>query len=52
MYDSPRLSVCQKHGRAFVLAMFLVVRRHRDAGPSISLRFVFNKVEARVWLLC
>ena len=26
MYDSPRLYVCQKHGRAFVLAMFLVVR--------------------------
>ena len=42
MYDSPWLYVCQKHGRAFVLAMFLVVRRHRDAGPLISLRFVFK----------
>ena len=52
MYGSPRSYVCQKHGRAFVLAMFLVVRRHRDAGPLISLRFVFNKVEARVWLFC
>ena len=30
MSDSPRLFVCQKHGRAFVLAMFLVGRRHRD----------------------
>ena len=40
MYDSAQLSVCQKHGRAFVLAMFLVVRRH---GPLISLRFVFNQ---------
>ena len=26
MYDSAQLSVCQKHGRAFVLAMFSVVR--------------------------
>ena len=52
MYDSPRLYVCQKHGRAFVLSMFLVVRRHRDAGPSISLRFVFKQSGGTLWLLC
>ena len=40
MYDSPRLYVCQKHGRAFVLAMFLVVRRH---GALMLVRFVFNQ---------
>ena len=40
MYDSPRLYVCQKHGRAFVLSMFLVVRRH---GALMLLRFVFNQ---------
>ena len=43
MYDSAQLSVCQKHGRAFVLAMFLVVRMHIDGGPLISLRFVFKQ---------
>ena len=43
MYDSAQLSVCQKHGRAFVLAMFSVVRMHIDAGPLISLRFVFKQ---------
>ena len=43
MYDSAQLSVCQKHGRAFVLAMFSVIRRHIDVGPLISLRFFFKQ---------
>ena len=40
MYDSPRLYVCQKHGRAFVLSMFLMVRKH---GALMLVRFVFNQ---------
>ena len=42
-HDSPQLFVCEKHGRAFVLAMFSVVRRHIDEGPLISPRFVFKQ---------